>query len=413
MRALVTEPANLGVVFYPTLQKHWGQIKTEGILVEEGVTLYSVGDETQATTARIPTFPGPPQVLIFVDVEKAMADGIEFFQTSDPPLAGSAGQKEVEDYQGNVRVMTIEISTTSGKRLHPRYFHKVVDTKTGRIRFMGRELDFEGEADVKSVTDLKYFAILDFEATCDTKKIPFQEIIEFPIVLLDADSGEPVRDTEGRAVEQVTFVRPTRVPLLTPFCTELTSITQEDVDGAPPLDQVLKHTDEFLRRNGCTDDNFIFVTCGDWDLNVQLPKQCREDHMACAGYLKRWLNLKRLFDAVMGKQQVGMARMLKLLDLDLVGHHHRGIDDCRNIGRILQHLMQRGPPQNAATTVNEHGEEITVEFDPAKASLSGKEFALSFATDREAMKAAAKEASRQQKEKAIREAQTASQSSGQ
>ena len=38
----------------------------------------------------------------------------------------------------------------------------------------------------------------------------------------------------------------------------------------------------------------------------------------------------------------GMAGMLRALDLELVGRHHSGIDDARNIARIVITLLAKG-----------------------------------------------------------------------
>lgn len=70
---------------------------------------------------------------------------------------------------------------------------------------------------------LRYLLILDFEATCDDsgRIVPKDEseIIEFPTLLYDVDENKV----------QATFheyVRPTRHPNLTSFCTDLTGIGQ-------------------------------------------------------------------------------------------------------------------------------------------------------------------------------------------
>lgn len=58
-----------------------------------------------------------------------------------------------------------------------------------------------------------HWFVLDFEATCDDKQqvLP-QEIIEFPVVAVDATSHEVVATFRR-------YVRPKRNPVLTPFCT--------------------------------------------------------------------------------------------------------------------------------------------------------------------------------------------------
>ncbi|MEN9576703.1 MAG: hypothetical protein RL514_4558 [Verrucomicrobiota bacterium] len=52
------------------------------------------------------------------------------------------------------------------------------------------------------------------------------EIIEIGAVAVRAEDGVPLAEFQS-------FVRPVRHPRLTPFCTQLTSIQQTDVDGAP------------------------------------------------------------------------------------------------------------------------------------------------------------------------------------
>lgn len=37
-----------------------------------------------------------------------------------------------------------------------------------------------------------------------------------------------------------------------------------------------------------------------------------------------------------------MTDMLELLELELEGRHHSGIDDCKNLTRVVQKLMQEG-----------------------------------------------------------------------
>jgi len=65
-----------------------------------------------------------------------------------------------------------------------------------------------------------YFCVLDFEATCDdVKRLSHQEIIEFPVVVVDARTFEV-------AAEFHKYVRPVWNPILTKFCTELTGIQQ-------------------------------------------------------------------------------------------------------------------------------------------------------------------------------------------
>ena len=66
---------------------------------------------------------------------------------------------------------------------------------------------------------LDYLFVIDFECTCDVaKRLSIQEIIEFPIVVIDLKSKTIIDKFHS-------FVRPTIFPTLTDFCTKLTGIT--------------------------------------------------------------------------------------------------------------------------------------------------------------------------------------------
>lgn len=182
--------------------------------------------------------------------------------------------------------------------------------------------------------------ILDFEATCLPRPgMSPQEIIELPSVLVSL--------TEGRQVDEfTTFVRPVHHPRLTPFCTQLTSIRQQDVDHAPEFPAALALHRRWLESHGLHERPFVFVTCGDWDLRTMLPTQCRASRIDPASlplYWRRWLNLKKVFARVMPDSRAsGMKTMLEALDLPLLGRHHRGLDDCQNTARIALELHRRG-----------------------------------------------------------------------
>lgn len=84
----------------------------------------------------------------------------------------------------------------------------------------------------------EYIASIALELTCwEGEDGPgnfseAMEVIEIGIHLLRAHDYSHVRDLQY-------FVRPTRRPELSEFCTKLTGITQEDVDSAAPLTEIL------------------------------------------------------------------------------------------------------------------------------------------------------------------------------
>jgi inhibitor of KinA sporulation pathway (predicted exonuclease) len=78
--------------------------------------------------------------------------------------------------------------------------------------------------------------VVDVEATCWKKGVfsRNKETIEIGAVLMLFDRA-PAKWPEFQ-----TFVRPLRLPQLSRFCRELTGITQENVDGAPPFPEALR-----------------------------------------------------------------------------------------------------------------------------------------------------------------------------
>lgn len=183
---------------------------------------------------------------------------------------------------------------------------------------------------------LDYYLVLDFEATCDDRSPPVpQEIIEFPVLKVNASSLE---------TESVfhTYVLPVAHPKLTPFCTQLTGITQDQVDGQPTLPEALKNFHAWMEANGLLDPSvtFSFVTCGDWDLKTMLPRQCGHFNIPTANYFHRWINIKVAFQKLTGKKAKGMISMLDYFGLSLDGRHHSGIDDSRNIAKVLKKLAE-------------------------------------------------------------------------
>ena len=56
----------------------------------------------------------------------------------------------------------------------------------------------------------------------------------------------------------------------------------------------------------------------------------------------RHLNLKKQFSAALGEERLyGMDGALCRVGLPLLGTHHRGIDDARNIARLLPWCLGR------------------------------------------------------------------------
>ena len=117
--------------------------------------------------------------------------------------------------------------------------------------------------------NFKFFLVLDFEANCQKgQRLDPQEIIEFPCLLVESETFKIVSTFHE-------YIKPVGVPGLTPFCTELTGITQDMVDTKKTFPDILEKFQVWYGENSLTLENSSFVTCGLWDLVDMLPKQCK------------------------------------------------------------------------------------------------------------------------------------------
>ena len=92
------------------------------------------------------------------------------------------------------------------------------------------------------------YIVFDLEATCWEIKRDRSEIIE--IGAIKTDEHFQVLDAFD------TFVRPTTDPQLSTYCTNLTHITQDNVDDAPIFHQALQEFEEwadYVARSVCVD----------------------------------------------------------------------------------------------------------------------------------------------------------------
>lgn len=92
---------------------------------------------------------------------------------------------------------------------------------------------------------------------------------------------------------------------------------------------------------GCL-NNAAFVTCGNWDLKTKVPQQCTVAGMKLPPYFMEWINLKDVFLNFYKRRAPGMLSMMRELQIPLSGSHHLGIDDSKNIARVIHHMLTDG-----------------------------------------------------------------------
>jgi len=187
-----------------------------------------------------------------------------------------------------------------------------------------------------------WYCVLDFEATCwqDPTMKSQTEIIEFPSLLICHDTYLNTCDIISEFHE---YCRPVLNPKLSEFCTKLTGITQAQVDRAATFPEVYTRHTKWLRVNTPAGTTPKIVTCGGWDIKTMLPLElARYPTLPVYHPYKQYVNIKKEFEACYGKFVGGMYNMLRALKMTLDGQHHSGIDDTRNITKILIRMLSDG-----------------------------------------------------------------------
>eukprot|EP00439_Symbiodinium_sp_Y106_P029571 s972_g3.t1 len=175
---------------------------------------------------------------------------------------------------------------------------------------------------------IRYFLVFDLEGK--------HEIIEFPVLLIDAVAGTEI----GRFQR---FVRPTKLFEGCPV-TDTPAIPFPDVlaEFNSWLSEKTGRRLQDLAGRGMQD--VAFVTCGDWDCK-HIKTQCGICEVPFPRAFAQWINIKRTYSEAYGGEFRGMKSMLarlRLLDRDgnpRHGFHHLGMHDVENIARCLIHLL--------------------------------------------------------------------------
>lgn len=168
------------------------------------------------------------------------------------------------------------------------------------------------------------YIVLDLEATCWKEKGKFtNEIIEIGALCIDQN-----RNTLG---EYCSFIKPTLNPILSDFCTKLTTIKQKDVDAAPLFPDALHDFLDWIESFG---DSYYLCSWGFYD-RTQFKKDCTL-HGLDTTWLKQHISVKHQYaDSYNLSRPIGMKGALEREQLPMEGTHHRGIDDARNIAKIF------------------------------------------------------------------------------
>ena len=176
------------------------------------------------------------------------------------------------------------------------------------------------------------FVICDLEATCwvdgESAPIDEMEVIEIGCVLCDLAGN--ISD------EFTTFVRPTKFPILSPFCTQLTSIRQTDVDNAPIFQEAMDLLDDW-----CPERIAFWASWGNYDRRLLLSQENRTQSNSLFTKLPH-VNLKKAWRrSVRNRSHSGLQAALDFHGMGFEGSPHRAIVDAKNTARLLPFIQRR------------------------------------------------------------------------
>lgn len=184
------------------------------------------------------------------------------------------------------------------------------------------------------------YIIFDLEATCVENDRSFQnEVIEIGAVKLN-EKLELIGEFDE-------FVKPKLNPILSDFCKNLTTINQELVDTAESFPDVLSNFKEWVM--GEDGEDYVLCSWGFYD-KYQLMKDAalypdwseyENGYSIDTEWLEKHISLKHQFAKFMNIKPCGMVKAARIANIQLIGTHHRGIDDARNIAKIFEKYFDK------------------------------------------------------------------------
>lgn len=179
----------------------------------------------------------------------------------------------------------------------------------------------------------RHYIFLDLEATCARDNgiaRAERETIEIGAVVMDGGTGEITAQFQE-------YIRPVLHVRLTEFCTELTGITQAQVDAAAFFPHVFER---FRVWTSAFEDVFIF-SWGNYD-KKQLLFDCRR-HGVKYALPDGFLDFKNLF---FKKQKLlpraGLGATLAQIGFKFEGREHSALSDARNTARLWRFVDEKG-----------------------------------------------------------------------
>lgn len=170
------------------------------------------------------------------------------------------------------------------------------------------------------------FIIYDLEATCWMGRPPrgINEIIEIGAVKVN-QYGETLGSFER-------FIRPFVNPILSDFCSKLTSIQQNNVDSAQFYPRVIEEFKDWIFED---DQDYLLCSWGSFDKQFLL-NDCNLHKLETDWVEGHYTDLKGQYSDIKGlDKDKGLKAVVKVEGFEFTGVHHRAISDAENLAKVF------------------------------------------------------------------------------
>lgn len=173
-----------------------------------------------------------------------------------------------------------------------------------------------------------YKLVVDLEATCTNQD-------EFPREEMETIEIGAVMLKDNKIVDQFQcFIKPEINPILTDFCTELTTIKQSDVESAKDFKTCMTDFLNWIAK-ASNNNNYLFYSWGAFDKNILL-RQCIQHKVDGRTLINSHRNAKEIFGKDNNlKRAPGVSKALSLKNMKFEGTQHRALDDAINISKLV------------------------------------------------------------------------------
>lgn len=87
---------------------------------------------------------------------------------------------------------------------------------------------------------------------------------------------------------------------------------------------------------------YIVFSYSPWDIKECLFPQCVLARVPFPSYATKWIDVRKMFSSFYQVRWNSLATMLEGLGLEFEGREHSGIDDTRNIARVISQIIKDG-----------------------------------------------------------------------